>query len=61
MTQADASRIQSSQAKGGNDPGFARRAQSAAAHNANASAGKSGGNGFSSGAGSKGSSGGGKK
>ncbi|KAJ4394845.1 hypothetical protein N0V93_004065 [Gnomoniopsis smithogilvyi] len=39
MSQADASRIQSSNAKSGGDMssgGFAARAQSAAAHNANA-------------------------
>ncbi|KAK5117277.1 hypothetical protein LTR62_005894 [Meristemomyces frigidus] len=43
MTSTDASRIQSSYAKSGNDPGFASRAQSAGDKNANAAAAQSGG------------------
>ncbi|KJX99904.1 hypothetical protein TI39_contig348g00031 [Zymoseptoria brevis] len=44
MTQADAARVQSSQAKSGNDPGFASRAQSAGDRNANSNAGGNSGN-----------------
>ncbi|KAK4611790.1 hypothetical protein CLAFUW4_13460 [Fulvia fulva] len=36
MTKGDSSRIQSSEAKSGNDPGFAARAQAAGDKNANA-------------------------
>jgi len=52
MTTSDASRIQSAQAKSGNDPGFAARAQSAAARNDNA-----GGKGGSVGGGQSGNTG----
>ncbi|EME39747.1 hypothetical protein DOTSEDRAFT_27714 [Dothistroma septosporum NZE10] len=36
MTKGDSSRIQSAEAKSGNDPGFAARAQSAGDRNTNA-------------------------
>ncbi|KAF7193196.1 hypothetical protein HII31_05422 [Pseudocercospora fuligena] len=44
MTKDDASRLQSSEAKSGNDPGFAARAQSAADRGANAASNNAGGN-----------------
>ncbi|KAK4574786.1 hypothetical protein LTR86_001628 [Recurvomyces mirabilis] len=55
MSQTDAARIQSAEAKSGNDAGFASRAQSAGDRNANTS---SGGNqqGGKSGGGSSGNS-----
>ncbi|KAF2811687.1 uncharacterized protein BDZ99DRAFT_461691 [Mytilinidion resinicola] len=40
MTKGDSARIQSAQAKSGNDLGFARRAQSAADKSANQAAGQ---------------------
>ncbi|KAF2769186.1 hypothetical protein EJ03DRAFT_351512 [Teratosphaeria nubilosa] len=42
MSTSDASRIQSSDAKTGNDPGFASRAQAAAASNVAAASGQKG-------------------
>ncbi|EMF09040.1 uncharacterized protein SEPMUDRAFT_120926 [Sphaerulina musiva SO2202] len=56
MTKGDASRIQSGNAKSGNDSGFAARAQSAADRSANtaASKGSNGGNGGNSGGAKKG-------
>ncbi|KAK3630457.1 hypothetical protein LTR56_009493 [Elasticomyces elasticus] len=64
MSGSDAARIQSSEAKSGNDAGFAARAQSAGDRNDNAASGGKGGNAGGSsggsGGGSKGS-GGGKK
>jgi len=64
MSQADAARIQSSEAKSGNDPGFAARAQSAGDRNA-ASAnvggqGSGGGAGAGASEGAQGASGGGQ-
>ncbi|BFZ62856.1 hypothetical protein YB2330_003966 [Saitoella coloradoensis] len=55
MSQSDASRIQSSQAKSGNGPGFAARAQSAGDRNANS--GQSGGGGGGGGGGQSGGGG----
>ncbi|GAO47219.1 hypothetical protein SAICODRAFT_8773 [Saitoella complicata NRRL Y-17804] len=57
MSQSDASRIQSSQAKSGNNPGFAARAQSAGDRNANSGqcgGGGGGGGGQSGGGGQQG-------
>ncbi|KAI5477144.1 hypothetical protein MNV49_006800 [Pseudohyphozyma bogoriensis] len=63
MSQSDASRIQSAEAKSGNDPGFASRAQSAAdraAYQASQASGGGGGGGAAKSSG-QGQSGQGKK